>query len=272
MLKFLISLFVIGGAGAGYLGFSGGDHELGMMGITVAVIFGIILICVFIKAIGCIITVVVIALVLFSIAYFGGFINTKGSDKDGAIPEKGVLSRLFSSKNENDGKPKEQIKLKGIAKVFDGNTVTLDGKRIHLYGIEAPRIDQTCADNYRRLYYCGRVATEKLAKLIGTKEIECTIIGEEKDTTYGVCLSGSDDIGAYMVGLGYAFPNPKFGQVYFPYESHAKTKLLGLWQGSFYAPWQFDAEKQKKQEVIVLPSSSKSKDKPVGKLWQNFMN
>ena len=285
MLKVLMSLFFLGGAGASYFGFSGGDQTLAYGGLIIAAVFLVVLFFMFMKAIGCIVTVIVLAVVLLAIAYFGGFIKFPfSSDCQGdkcaevAVAEEsgGFWTRLMAKMkgNNQEQPPKEQLKISGTPTVIDGNTIRVDGIKIHLYGVEAPRQNQICRDKYNRDFYCGAVSTEKLAVMLGTDPVNCTIIGKKNSETFGVCVSGDDDIGSYLIGLGYAFPNPEYGQVYFPYENNAKSKNLGLWDGNvFLAPWDWDkmqTENSSSSRPVVVPAKKNKEER--GMLWKNFFN
>ena len=49
----------------------------------------------------------------------------------------------------------------GKAQVIDGDTIEIDGKQIHLYGIDAPEIGQTCWFQ-RGEFACGKSARQSL--------------------------------------------------------------------------------------------------------------
>ena len=63
-------------------------------------------------------------------------------------------------------------------RVVDGDTLVLDSKlRIRLQGMDAPETKQQCADivNSEKKYFeCGKVATMRLAQIIGKNKVECT--------------------------------------------------------------------------------------------------
>src|SRR5690606_37709166 len=64
--------------------------------------------------------------------------------------------------------------LEGFAWVADGDSLTLNGERIRLHGIDAPELNQFCRRG-EQSYDCGREAREPLRKLIGSGRVACKI-------------------------------------------------------------------------------------------------
>ena len=127
--------------------------------------------------------------------------------------------------------------LTGRATVVDGDTLDIGGKRIRMYGIDAPESEQTCQTEVQT-YRCGRNATTALADKIGQHPIACY----RKDTDrYGrmvaVCWIGSDNLNAWMVWRGWAVAYRRFSTDYVIHEDAAKKARRGLWRGEFQMPW-----------------------------------
>jgi endonuclease YncB( thermonuclease family) len=126
----------------------------------------------------------------------------------------------------------QQEALSGQARVIDGDTLALDGKRIRLVGIDAPELRQVCRREAGG-WPCGREARSHLTSLIGKATTTCAVGGSDR---YGrllaVCSSGGRDLNAAMVGVGYAVA---FGD-YDNEEEDAREKRLGIWSGSFDPP------------------------------------
>jgi endonuclease YncB( thermonuclease family) len=125
-----------------------------------------------------------------------------------------------------------QEAMSGRARVVDGDTLVLDGKRIRLVGIDAPELRQVC-QREQRDWPCGTEAKSHLAALIGDARTTCEAGGSDK---YGrllaVCTVADRDLNAAMVDGGYAIA---FGD-YEAEETAARQKRLGLWAGTFDAP------------------------------------
>jgi endonuclease YncB( thermonuclease family) len=120
----------------------------------------------------------------------------------------------------------------GRASVIDGDTLEIRGERIRLFGIDAPESGQTCLDAKGRSYRCGQKAALVLDARIG----EGVVICERKDTDrYGrvvaLCRVYGEDLGAWMVGLGWALAYRAYSTRYVPAEELARSRGLGMWAG-----------------------------------------
>ena len=126
----------------------------------------------------------------------------------------------------------------GRAAAIDGDTLEIRGERIHLFGIDAPESGQTCLDAKGQSYGCGQKAALVLDARIGEGVVTC----ERKDTDrYGrvvaVCRDYGEDLGAWMVGLGWARASRADSTRYVAAEALARSRGLGMWAGQFMPPW-----------------------------------
>ena len=133
--------------------------------------------------------------------------------------------------------------LAGRASVIDGDTIEIHGKRIRLFGIDAPEARQTCWSGDHSEYRCGQKAALVLQARIGAGVVSC----ERKDTdqygrTVATCRVFGEDLGAWMVGLGWAVASRTYSARYVPAEDLARRRKAGLWAGSFSTPadWRRD--------------------------------
>src|SRR5882757_7164159 len=73
--------------------------------------------------------------------------------------------------------------------IKDGGTIQLAGSTYRLDGIDAPELDHMCIDDHADPWACGVDARDRLAKLIGKREVRCRDLGA--DTTgkrrIGIC-------------------------------------------------------------------------------------
>ena len=120
----------------------------------------------------------------------------------------------------------------GRLHVADGDSLTLDGVRVRLAGIDAPESDQTCA-LAGMAHPCGREAREHLLHLIAGRSVTCAWGREDKyGRRLGRCRAGETDLNAEMVRTGWAVAYGAYERE----EAEARTHRRGLWSGDFVWP------------------------------------
>lgn len=129
--------------------------------------------------------------------------------------------------------------IQGRASVIDGDTIEVQGKRIRLWGIDAPESAQMCKRADGSDYRCGREATMFLDKYLQGKTVSCV----QKDMDrYGrivaVCRAGRTDINGWMVTNGWAIAYIN-NHTYFRREIGAAEAKLGIHAGKFVKPWEW---------------------------------
>lgn len=155
--------------------------------------------------------------------------------------------------------PRPPPVIKGRATVVNGDTLKMNGRRVRLFGIEAPDMDQLCASKTGASYNCGQVAARNLKKIISSSPLECKIKEQDAEgNVIAACSNGQYDLGVAMVASGWAVAYRKFSQVYVPYENQAQAKKAGLWAGRFYMPWDWRASQKKRQRSMRNSSKKKS--------------
>ncbi len=130
-------------------------------------------------------------------------------------------------------------RLAGVASVIDGDTLDIHGRRIRLYGIDAPESNQYCTLNEAK-YRCGRKAALALSDFIGRRTVSCA----KRDTdrygrTVATCSVAGQDIGAWLVGHGHALAYRKYSRAYVRAEEDAAAAKIGIWAGEFEEPWEW---------------------------------
>ncbi len=137
----------------------------------------------------------------------------------------------------------------GNAFVVDGDTLNISGTRIRLIDIDAPELDQTCIDNQRRDWDCGRQASAQLRNHVRGRDLTCQ--PKSKDQ-YGRALAtcslpDGSDINAWMVQQGWAVAYGR-ADVYGRQQADAKSARRGLWSGSFMPPREWRQEHPRSSE------------------------
>jgi endonuclease YncB( thermonuclease family) len=138
----------------------------------------------------------------------------------------------------------------GTVRVVDGDTLALrypsGERRIRLFGIDAPELEQPCAFANGAAYPCGEAARDFLTRLLRGARVVCRQSDTDK---YGrevaVCWGQYDtygrfDIAAAMVQAGWALDWPRYSRgAYAVQQESAKANKSGIWRGAFELPWEW---------------------------------
>ena len=123
--------------------------------------------------------------------------------------------------------------------VIDGDSLELGGRRIRLYGIDAPELDQTCARPDREIP-CGENARTALLDLLDGVDIVCLPVAEiVQGEAVAVCFADGADLGRDMVQSGWALVDRRRSTAYVAVEDAARAAARGLWRGEFVPPWEW---------------------------------
>ena len=126
----------------------------------------------------------------------------------------------------------------GKAEVIDGDTIKIKGKKIRLFGIDAPEVDQICFKSSNP-YHCGHTATKALIRYTKNRTIYCYYTELDKyKRILGTCNygEGKEDTNAMMVDRGYAVAYTRYSKKYLKEEKDADHYGRGLWKGKFERP------------------------------------
>jgi endonuclease YncB( thermonuclease family) len=140
--------------------------------------------------------------------------------------------------------------IQGIPSVIDGDTLELHGKKIRLFGIDAPESAQECENEAGRKWRCGQRAALVLSEKIGRSSVSC--VEKDRDRYQRIvasCSIRNEDLNAWMVANGWALAYRQFSKAYVPLEEQAQTQKAGIWGGRFVDPSDWRRGKRLASEV-----------------------
>lgn len=144
-------------------------------------------------------------------------------------------------------KASEAPVVKGAAVVLDGKTIEIGGRKIRLYGIDAPNPNQTCW-YARGEFPCGRYAKQTLELNIKDQELVCHQRSiDPKGRIHAVCYDGKgQDVARNLLRHGWSTVDQalakdkttqnKTTKDYLAAETEARRLKLGLWNFKFTRP------------------------------------
>ena len=132
-------------------------------------------------------------------------------------------------------------------KIVDGDSFEIGTERIRLMGVDAPEYNQSCKNNKKEKYSCGKATLDFLTELISDNEVKCKSHKKDKYNRHlSTCYVNDKDINAELIKNGHAITYLESN--YQKEEKFAKRHKLGLWGGKFMHPRLFRKlqEQQKK--------------------------
>jgi len=125
---------------------------------------------------------------------------------------------------------------RGAAEVTGPAMLKLEGKRILLWGVDAPVRGQPCHAGDKK-WDCATASAKTLLNIVGNQEISCqTRRVDQFGRVFAVCKAGEIDVNRALVEAGMAVALPKETMDYVAAEAAAKDKGIGVWRGPFMAP------------------------------------
>lgn len=132
--------------------------------------------------------------------------------------------------------PAAHAEFAGAAVTISGDTIEVEGRRIRLYGVTAPGMDQLCT-GARAQWRCGLVARLKLDERIGASPVICRQQGTDwEGRILGRCRLDDDqntELNRWMVTSGWALASAEYGESFEAAEATARRRGAGLWRDGF---------------------------------------
>lgn len=133
----------------------------------------------------------------------------------------------------------------GQAKAVEGDLLEIGGKRVWLYGIDAPEIAQNC-QVIVVAWGCGAEAQKMLNALIANRTVTCTMMTRDiAGPLAALCRTESVQLNETMGRLGMALANPREPRAFAAEEQAAARDGVGVWHSRFEKPWKWRAANAK---------------------------
>jgi endonuclease YncB( thermonuclease family) len=119
----------------------------------------------------------------------------------------------------------------GVAEIIDGDSFSVGGAEVRLFGVDAPEYDQTCFSDGSSIT-CGALAKEALEGLVGSETLACVPLDTD---TFGRAVARSTsgvDVGEALARSGWATAFRRNSDEYVGVEGSARL-VLECGNGSF---------------------------------------
>ncbi len=98
--------------------------------------------------------------------------------------------------------------IRGVPKILDGDTVEIGDKRIRIFGIDAPEMEQLCLDAAAQRSTCGLSARNALSSFGARRSWSCTSVDVDQYGRHVArCQVEGQDVGRWMVAQGWRSPS-----------------------------------------------------------------
>ena len=155
----------------------------------------------------------------------------------------GAMPRLMGQEGtrSNASPGSGESVLEGRVTVLSGEMIRLQGRLLHLSGIEAPDRQQTCTRNTKQPWRCGEAAFAALEKLARAKAWRCVTQGgpDVLGRSEANCTLDGRDVAGELVKDGHVFSAATYFGGYAAMESEARHSGNGLWSGEAERPTDF---------------------------------
>jgi endonuclease YncB( thermonuclease family) len=170
--------------------------------------------------------------------------NAAANDREGVGALKSVLVLLAGAVLAASSPEAATAQLlTGRAFVLDGDSLMVDGQRIHILDVDAPESSQLCfktaATSEEDGWECGRQAATALADRIGRQPVTCdtTARGVHKGWL-ARCKVAGQDLAQWLAASGWAVPASQCKcEIVRDASARAKAASRGIWSSNFTMPW-----------------------------------
>ena len=134
---------------------------------------------------------------------------------------------------------------------YDADTLHVGEKKVRLFGIDAPEMDQTCLRFEGVIWQCGRWAAAEAKARFNDKVASCDALYQDRyGRTVARCFVDGKDVAEYLVRAGIAMSYRKYSLDYIDAEKLAVFNSRGIWTSALDAPSDYRASKQQASQRL----------------------
>lgn len=138
-----------------------------------------------------------------------------------------------------------QADVQGSAYVHDGDTFTVAGTKIRLFGVDAPEMDQTCEMPDGSDWACGRWSRDQVRDILKGRDLRCVKrVYDKYGRMVARCYLEDQDLAKMLVRDGIVFSYASFSRDYIKVEKAAAVAGRGLWVAKVMSPAEFRRSKR----------------------------
>ncbi len=154
----------------------------------------------------------------------------------GALAQSYTLETYNWAFRDPEGFSPSSAALEGEARVIDGDTITVDGVRVRLFGVDTPEVDDRDCTYPDGAQTCGEIAGDVLAAVL--IEPRCQVVDIDRfRRLIATCDARGRSVSEYLVQAGVALALPAVnGGSYLEAERAAQENKTGFWNCEWPTP------------------------------------
>jgi endonuclease YncB( thermonuclease family) len=151
----------------------------------------------------------------------------------------------------------------GVARAVDGDSLTVAGRRVRLFGIDAPEYRQTCRVGWSN-WTCGSDAAAAMRAMVDGRNLTCAAVDRDVyGRTVANCRLGGVDLAAAMIDKGFAIALDNAPAAYVARQAVSKSGKAGIWASQFDLPATFRAAHPREDAPPPVRLLSRAPARPV---------
>lgn len=145
-------------------------------------------------------------------------------------------------------------RIEGRVRVIDADTFDVGGRRVRLFGVDAPELAQTCRTRAGKAWACGQWSSDQMRRRFGGKRAQCRVMDVDRyDRLVARCVVDRQDVAEVLVREGWGFAYAAYSADYIDLEKRAAVDNRGLWAGQWQRPDAYRRARREQADRNVQP-------------------